>query len=158
MMGSMFEDLHAKRVESLANYAVGVMHASSAAIHAIGAAYAEVADIKPKHGVKQVDRYLSNKGIDVEALAPAWAKFVIGPRKAVQLVLDWTDFEPDDHTTLCASVVTTHGRATPLMWKSYQKSALVAGREKARKNGEVTAWACCSGVRRSAWLGAPWPP
>ena len=127
MAGAIFEDLHTKRVESLANYAVGVMQASSVAIHAIGAAYAEVAEIQPKHGVKQVDRYLSNEGIDVEALTPYWAKFVIGPRKSVQLVLDWTDFELDDHTTLCACVVTSHGRATPLAWKTYKKSALTNG-------------------------------
>jgi hypothetical protein len=72
MVKAIFDaDVHAKRVESLANGATGVMLAARAAIHAIGAAYAEVAEIKPKHGVKQVDRYLSNKGIDVEALTPA---------------------------------------------------------------------------------------
>ena len=55
MTQSMFGDeAHAKRVESLANGATGVMVAQRASIHAIGAAYAEVAEIKPKHGVKQV--------------------------------------------------------------------------------------------------------
>ena len=127
MVHSIFEGLHAKRVESLANYTVGVMQASSAAIHAIGAAYAEVAHIKPKHGVKQVDRYLGNKGIDVEALTLPWSKFVIGQRKEIRLIVDWTEFEPDDQTTLYACVVTTHGRATPLAWQTYQKSKLTDG-------------------------------
>jgi hypothetical protein len=121
------QEVHAKRVESLANGATGAMGAARAAIHAIGAAYAEVAEIKPRHGVKQVDRYLSNKGIDVEALTPAWAAFVIGSRREVLLALDWTDFEADDHTTLCAYVVTTHGRATPLCWKTVRKSSLGDG-------------------------------
>lgn len=133
MMHSIFTDLHAKRVESLANYTVGAMHAPSAAIHAIGAAYAELAEIKPKHGIKQVDRYLSNEGIDVEALMPQWAKFVIGSRAELLLALDWTEFDPDDHSTLCAYVVTTHGRATPLAWKTYKKSKLTDG---ARTNAE----------------------
>ncbi len=127
MMDLIFTNLHAKRVESLANYTVGAMHARSAAIHAIGAAYAEIADIKPKHGIKQADRYLSNAGIEVEALTPAWAKFVIGSRKELLLVLDWTEFEPDAHTTLCTYVVTTHGRATPLAWRTYKKSTLKKG-------------------------------
>ena len=105
MVGSLFRSLHTKRAESLANYSVGVMQASSVAIHAIGAAYAEVAGTRVKHGVKQVDRYLSNQGIDVEALTAEWAEFVIGPRKAVHLIVDWTDFELDDQTTLCACVV-----------------------------------------------------
>ena len=133
MVRSIFEDLHGKRVESLANYAVGAMQARSAAIHAIGAAYAELAEIKPKNGIKQADRYLSNKGIDVEGLTPAWAKFVIGSRKELLLVLDWTEFEPDDHTTLCAYLATSHGRATALAWKTYKKSGLTDG---ARTNAE----------------------
>ena len=72
MLESIFEDVHAKRLDSLANGAVGTMQATRVAIHAIGAAYAEVAKIKPKHGIKQVDRFLSNRGIDVAALTPAW--------------------------------------------------------------------------------------
>lgn len=128
MTGSIFKTLHPKRVESVANYACGVMQASSVAIHAIGAAYAGIADTQTKHGVKQVDRFLSNPGIDVEALTPEWANFVIGPRKEVYIAIDWTDFELDDQTTLYACVVTTHGRATPLAWKTYKKSALTKGK------------------------------
>jgi hypothetical protein len=128
MLGSIFGDLHAKRLDSLANYTVGAMQASRAAIHAIGAAYAEVAGIQPKHGVKQVDRYLSNQGIDVEELTPDWAAFVIGARKEVIIALDWTEFDDDDHATLAAYVVTTHGRATPLAWKTVKKSTLLGKR------------------------------
>jgi hypothetical protein len=128
MADSIFgEDVHARRVESLANGATGAMVAASAAIHAIGAAYAEVAEIKPRHGVKQVDRYLSNKGIEVEALTPAWAAFVLGSRREVLIALDWTEFDADGHTTLCAYVVTSHGRATPLCWKTLRKSDLGDG-------------------------------
>jgi hypothetical protein len=133
MVRSIFEDLHSKRVQSLANYTVGAMQARSAAIHAIGAAYAELAEIKPRHGIKQADRYLSNNGIDVESLTPAWVKFVIGSRKELLLVLDWTEFDPDDHITLCAYLATSHGRATPLAWKTYKKSTLTDG---ARTNAE----------------------
>jgi hypothetical protein len=49
---------------------------------------------------------------------------VIGVRKEIVIALDWTDFEKDDHTTLCAYLVTRHGRATPLAWKTVKKSAL----------------------------------
>ena len=48
MLDSIFEDVHAKRLDSLANGAVGTMQATRVAIHAIGAAYAEVAEIKPQ--------------------------------------------------------------------------------------------------------------
>lgn len=97
------EDLHAKRLESLTSYALAAMDAPRAAVSVIGAACAEVAEIKPRHGVKQVDRFLSNDGIDVAALTPAWARFVVGSRKEIIIALDWTDFDPDDHSTLCAT-------------------------------------------------------
>jgi hypothetical protein len=121
------EDLHAKRLESLARYSIGTMEAPRAGIRAIGAAYAKVAHIQMRHGVKQADRFLSNPGIDVEALTPAWARFVIGSRKEIIVALDWTDFDLDDHSVLCAYVVTTHGRATPLCWKTHTKSELTDG-------------------------------
>lgn len=130
MLDPIFEDVHAKRLDSLANCSVGAMEAPRIAIHAIGAAYAGVAEIQPKHGIKQVDRFLSNDGIDVEELTPAWAAFVLGSRKEVLLALDWTEFDEDDHSTLAAYVVTTHGRATPLAWKTVKKSTLRGKRTK----------------------------
>jgi Transposase DDE domain len=45
-------------------------------------------------------------------------------REEIVIALDWTDFEKDDHTTLCAYLVTRHGRATPLLWKTVVKSTL----------------------------------
>ena len=132
MLDSIFEDLHAKRIDSLARYTVGAMHGARAGIHAIGAAYAAFAEIKDKHGIKQVDRYLSNKGIDVEALAPGWVRFVLSSRSEVIIALDWTEFDDDAHSTLAAYVVTTHGRATPLVWKTVTKNSLKnGGRTKA---------------------------
>lgn len=118
------DDLHVKRVESLANGVTGVLRAAALSVHAIGEAYSEVAGTKPRYGVKQVDRSLSNRAIDIEKLTPSWASFVIGARKEIVVALDWTDFEKDDHATLCAYVVTRHGRATPLTWMTVKKSAL----------------------------------
>ena len=123
-MRGIFEDMHSQRLDALAGYAEATMRAARAGVHAVGAAYAEVAEIKPRHGVKSFDRLLSNKGLDVEALRPAWAKFVLGGRPEVLLALDWTDFDDDDHATLAMHVVTTHGRATPLFWKTVKKSEL----------------------------------
>lgn len=124
MVASVFEDMHGQRLDALANYAEATMRAMRAGIHAIGAAYAETADIKPKHGIKQFDRFLSNKGLDVAKLRGDWARFVLGGRPEVLLALDWTEFDADDHATICLYVVTTHGRATPLAWQTYKKSEL----------------------------------
>ena len=118
------DDLHVKRVESLANGVTGVLRAAALSVHAIGEAYSEVARTKPRYGVKQVDRFLSNRAIDVAKLTPSWAAFVIGARKEIVVALDWTEFEKDDHSTLCAYLVTKHGRATPLTWMTVKKSTL----------------------------------
>jgi hypothetical protein len=54
------EDLHAKRVESFANGVASVLNAAMLTIHAIGQAYAAMAQIEARSGVKQLDRLLSN--------------------------------------------------------------------------------------------------
>ena len=58
-------DLHAKRILSLANGTLGVLTSASLAVHAIGQGLAHAQGTLSKHGVKQVDRMLSNQGIDV---------------------------------------------------------------------------------------------
>ncbi len=118
------EDMHAARVLSLANGVVGVLHAAVLAVHAIGQAYAKVANIQPKSGVKQIDRFLSNEGFVMAQILRSWVAFVVGVRKEIVVVLDWTDFEADDHATLAAYLVTRHGRATPLVWHTVKKSTL----------------------------------
>jgi hypothetical protein len=131
MLGPIYGDeLHAKRIDSLANGAAGVLRSARLSIHAIGAAYAELADIKPKHGIKQVDRFLSNPAFDIAELTAPWARYVIGARQEAVVALDWTDFDDDDHMTLAAYLVTSHGRATPLTWKTVDKKTLKGKQKK----------------------------
>lgn len=117
-------DLHAMRVLSLANGVVGTIDAAVLSIHAIGRGYARVTNNDKKHGVKQTDRMLGNKGIDVWQLFRPWAQFVVGERKEIVLALDWTEFDADDHATLAAYLITSHGRATPLVWMTVSKATL----------------------------------
>lgn len=118
------EDVHAKRVESLGNGVAGVLTASMLSVHAIGQAYAAMASIQPRSGVKQLDRLLSNVQVKLEVLFPAWIRFVVGVRTELIVALDWTEFDDDDHGTLCAYAITRHGRATPLIWKTHKKSEM----------------------------------
>ena len=118
------QEMHAARVQSLTSGVVGVLMAAVLSIHAIGQAYALLAGIKGKSGIKQIDRLLSNGGVDVEAILKEWVKFVVAVRKEIVVALDWTEFDDDDHSTLCAYLVTKHGRATPLVWQTVKKSEL----------------------------------
>lgn len=118
------DDLHAMRVLSLANSVVGTVDAAVLSIHAIGRGYARVTNRDEKHGVKQTDRMLGNKGIEVWQLFEPWAKFVVGERKEIVIALDWTEFDADDHATLAGYLITSHGRATPLIWMTVSKATL----------------------------------
>jgi len=124
MQRAFGEDVHANRVESLANAVAGTLEAAVVSIAAIGRAYATLRGTTPKAGIKQIDRMLSNDGIHMSDLLAPWARFVIAGRDEIVLTMDWTDFDDDDHTTLAVYLVTTHGRATPLWWKTVRKSEL----------------------------------
>jgi hypothetical protein len=122
--GVFGEGLHSKRVLSLALATLGVIHAASLSVYAIGQALAEARGTQGKHGVKQVDRLLSNTGLSLWELFALWVPFVLGQRTQALVNMDWTDFEADDQTTLVVSLVTGHGRSTPLVWLTVQKSLL----------------------------------
>ncbi|MGB8364034.1 MAG: IS4 family transposase [Rhizomicrobium sp.] len=128
-LDSLFaSDLHAKRVSSLACGVLGVMTSASLAVSVIGQALAQARGKAGKHSIKQVDRLLSNQGIDVWALLPLWIKETVGARRELVIAMDWTDFDADDQTTLVFSLVTKHGRATPLLWFSLFKAELAGKR------------------------------
>ena len=117
-------DLHAKRVLSLANATIGVLTSASLAIHAAGRGLAQAMGTLTKHGVKQVDRLLSNQGVDVWAFYAYWTPYIVGARTEVVVALDWTSFAADSQETIVLSMLTGHGRATPLLWKTVRSSTL----------------------------------
>jgi hypothetical protein len=118
------EDLHAKRVLSLSNGVVGVIHAAALAVHFIGEGLSAAMGTDPKHAIKQVDRLLSNSAISVWMFFARWVPFVVGPRKALRVALDWTEYDRDGQATIALYLLTSHGRATPLVWQTVRKSEL----------------------------------
>jgi hypothetical protein len=121
----MFDgNLHAKRVASLSNATLGVMTSASLAVSLIGHSLAEARGLLSKHAIKQVDRLLSNRGIVVWDVFSHWVPEMVGERKAIVVAMDRTDFDADDQSTLVLSLVTNHGRATPLLWLTVLKDEL----------------------------------
>jgi hypothetical protein len=117
-------DLHAKRVLSLANATLGVIRTASLAVHTIGLGLAQARGLNTKHAIKQVDRLLSNEGIDIDAALRHWVPYVVGPRTSINVAMDWTDFDADGQTTIMLSLLTRHGRATPLVWLTVDTASL----------------------------------
>ena len=67
---------------------------------------------------------LSNEGIDVERFFGYWVPYMVCARPEIVVALDWTSFARDGHETIVLSMLTGHGRATPLMWRTVQASTL----------------------------------
>lgn len=126
--GLFEEELHAKRVESLANGVVGVMNATRLSVQAIGHGLSSALGKKSKHAIKQVDRLLSNAGVDPWQLFALWVPYVLAQREEAIIALDWTEFDADDQVTCAAHLITNHGRATALVWKTIYKSELYGQR------------------------------
>jgi len=135
------EDLHAKRVLSLAGATLGVIESASLAVAMIGQGLALARGRLTKHTIKQVNRLLSNPGIDVDALLVHWVPYVVGSRSSITVAMDWTDFDADGQTTIMLSLLCRHGRAklakvpsavadgkpaegTPLVWLTVDTATL----------------------------------
>ena len=73
------DDLHAKRVLSLANATLGVMTGAALAVSLIGQARGLFA----KSAIKQVDRLLSNAGVVPWDLFGPWVREVVGERREI---------------------------------------------------------------------------
>jgi hypothetical protein len=107
-------DLHTKRIDALAGATLG----ASLAVAMIGQALAQARGLVTRHAVKQVDRLLSNNGIDVWDSFARWVPHQVGSRGDVLVAMNWTDFDHGGLSTLVLSLVTGHGRAGPLLWLS----------------------------------------
>ena len=118
------EDIHTKRVNSLANATLGVMTGASLGVALIGKSLAQARGLLPKHAVKQVDRLLSNRRLEAWDVFATWVPEMVGARLDVVVAMDWTDYDADGQATLALKLVTRHGRATPLVWLSVHKDDL----------------------------------
>jgi Transposase DDE domain len=117
-------DLHAKQIESVAHAILGAMATPTAGVASLGRTTAAIRRKHAKHGIKQVDRMLSNDKIDDLDLARAHVAFVVGQRKSIVVTMDWTEYGLHGQNRLAINLVTRHGRATPLLWKTVPSANL----------------------------------
>lgn len=128
MVGMATDDeLHPLLGDSLAGGVLGVLEAGALGISLIGNGLAVAQGLDTKHAIKQVDRLLSNRNLQLEQLDAPWIRFVLGDRKDVVIALDWTEYAKDGHSVIAANVITMHGRATPLCWKTVRTAEIKDG-------------------------------
>jgi len=117
--------LHCKQTLSILMAVTGVLFANRLSIAAIGRAMARFFGGSQKHGIKQVDRLLSNDKLMLPTLFEGYVSLMIGTRRRALVTFDWTDFDKDDHSTLVISLVAAETkRAIPLIWRTVYKSKL----------------------------------
>ena len=140
------DDMHTKRVASVTNAVVGVVHAASLSIHAIGAGLAGAAGLHAKHAIKQVDRLLSNPALRVWTLFADWVPYVLAARTAIVVALDWTEFDADGHARLPSPSSRRTGARRP--WCGRRSR-----RRSSRAGGISMKTRCCSDCTRCCHPG-----
>lgn len=120
--------LHAKQVLSFSHAVLGAIFASQAGVANVGRAMAAARETNPKHGIKQFDGLLSNDKVDKEKAQRSYVRFILGARKRVVGALDWTEYDEDGQHRIALSLVTRHGRSTPLVWKTVTDKELTGHR------------------------------
>ena len=128
--GVFGKEMHAKRIESLANAAIGLLNAEELLLHKMGEGLSRARGLDKKHATKQIDRLLSNKKLDAWECSGIWVPYIIGERKEILVSMDWTDFDSDNQSTIALNLIADHGRATPLLWKTVNKASLKSNRAR----------------------------
>ncbi len=122
--------VHVKTLGSLSDTVMGALTSQSLQPSKMGDGLAAAKGLKPKHAKKQVDRLLSNKNVEIGYFQNTCAGLLIGNRKRIYVAMDWTVFAKDAQMTITLRLVTTHGRATPLLWKTVSSKDLKGNKNK----------------------------
>ena len=123
-------DLHKKRCLSLSKAAMGLLASESLVLHRMGEGLSQTCGGNKKHGTKQIDRLLSNKGIDIWQLSKNWAHHLAGQSKSLMLALDWSAFADDKQSMLSLNIVSSKGLSVPILWKSVDNSRIKYNRAR----------------------------
>ena len=79
LLRSLFaEDLHARRILSLAGATLGAIESAARALALIGQGLALARGLLPRYAIKPVDRMLSNQGIDDDGQATIMLSLLTG--------------------------------------------------------------------------------
>src|SRR5690349_20101687 len=90
LLGTFNSHIHAKRLSSLSDSVLGALTSHSLQPSQMLDGLAEAKGLLPKHARKQVDRLISNNGINDELCQNNLAGLLISHRKRIIVAMDWT--------------------------------------------------------------------
>lgn len=116
--------VHASRFEAVVRVVTGLMLSQRASVTSIGRARPGLQ--KARHGIKAVDRLLSNPKLQRELTLwyTALAAKLVRCERRVLVLLDWTQLQGDLWALVAA--IPFRGRSVPLLARSYDKSQVGA--------------------------------
>lgn len=127
-------NMHKKRVKAIGRAVFGALHADRLMISKIGRSLAHLTGSSPKHTIKAVDKLMGNEKFDLPECFQFYVPWLVAHRPKMIVTLDWTEFCYTGHQTLSVNLVTKHGRATPLLWKSYEDTEIKGNRVRFEKS------------------------
>jgi len=125
--------MHKKRIGAIGRAVFGALYADRLMISKIGRSLAHLKKTSPKHTIKAIDKLIGNEKFDVSDCFQFCGPWLIAHRPKIIVTLDWTEFCYTGHQTLSVNLVTRHGRATPLLWKSYDDTEIRGRRVRFEK-------------------------
>ena len=120
-------ETHARTLRSIQDAVEAIGSASTLSLSLVATVLAAAHGILPAAASLRLQRLVNNPKLDLEERGYAYVRSVIGERRELLLSMDWTEFDADDHSTLCVSRITDHGRATPLWWMTGRCADLEPG-------------------------------
>ena len=116
--------LHHKQALSITMLTYAVICSDRLGVAAVGQALSRANGTSRKHGIKQADRFFSNGKLTLRRLFTPYVNMLVGGSGRIPITIDWTDFDGDDHATVCVSLLTGSRRGLPLVWLSVDKGEL----------------------------------
>jgi len=113
------EMLHSKQADAISTAIMGAIYCTRLNSTNMGIAIANVLGTSPRYAIKQVDRLCGNNKIDWNLSQSKYVQYVLANRTTIVVSLDWTEFGGDKQSQIMLNLITSHGRATPLLWKTY---------------------------------------
>ena len=120
--------MHYKRALSIGQAVVGTMPRVGSAVRPSDVRRRACSTSRRRF--KQVDRLLGNEQFDVEAVFQQSVPWLVAHRAEIVVSLDWTEYGAHGHSRIAVNLVTTHGRATPLVWKTVETKRLKRRRNR----------------------------
>jgi hypothetical protein len=121
------DDVHSKTLTTVQNAVEAVLAKATLALSVMAAALAAAQGLLLKNAERRLADLLANARFDPWAWGATWVPYVVAARTEILVALDWTDFDADGQATIYATLLTNHGRATPLLWRTVPKPLLADG-------------------------------